>query len=62
MTDAPSQVPKPRRSFRGVLAVVAVVILLGLVLTSGRSCSKARHEIPDTATGEVIWIATFNGL
>lgn len=46
----------------GALRFAAIAGVLGFVLTMGRSCGTASHEVPETSGDEVVWIATFNGL
>jgi len=51
-----------RSKLMGAVRMLAMVGVVGFVLTLGRSCSSANHDVPTTSAGEVLWIATFNGL
>ena len=47
---------------RSLITTVAVLALMYVALTWGRSWGHASHEVPDPSSGQVVWIATFNGL
>ncbi len=51
-----------RSKLMGAVRMLAMVGLVGFALTLGRSCGNANHDVPATSEGEVLWIATFNGL
>ena len=50
--------PLDAESVRGAVIVGGLLLLLSF----GRSCDTAQHDVPEAGAGEVVWIATFNGL
>jgi len=53
---------RSRSRWRTVATAVIIGFLIWFVTFRTRSCSDARHEVPEAGENEVVWIATFNGL